>query len=139
MVAVESEPKIFSDAFEKGIVVVTPTTLLATMKIVQSIWRYEKQNKNAERIANEAGKLFDQFVLVLESLSEIGRHIDKAQSSYDETIKRLSTGRGNLVSKIENLEKLGAKTKKQIPSEIKDNSDDFSDNQLLDTDINNDE
>lgn len=134
MVAVESEPKIFSDAFDKGIVVVTPTTLLATMKIVQSIWRYEKQNKNAERIANEAGKLFDQFVLVLESLSEIGKHIEKAQSSYDETVKRLSTGRGNLVNKIENLEKLGAKTKKQIPADIKDASDDFSENYLHDTD-----
>ena len=124
MIAVENDPQIFRDAFDKGIIVVSPTTLLATLRTVQSIWRYEKQNKNAERIANEAGKLFDQFVLVLESMSETGKYIEKAQISYDETVKRLSTGRGNLVSKIENLEKLGAKTKKQIPPDIKDLSDD---------------
>jgi len=134
MLGIENDPAIFRDAFDKGIIVVSPTTLLATLRTVQSIWRYEKQNKNAERIASEAGKLFDQFVLVLESLSEVGRYIDKAHESYDETVKRLSTGRGNLVSKIENLEKLGAKTKKQIPSNMKDLSDDFSDDQLLDAD-----
>jgi len=126
MVAVEADPEIFRDAFDKGIIVVSPTTLLATLRTVQSIWRYEKQNKNAERIATEAGKLFDQFVLVLESLSEIGKHLDKAHSSYDETLKRLSTGRGNLVSRIEGLEKLGARTKKQMPSDIKEISDDYS-------------
>ena len=125
MLGIENDPAIFRDAFDKGIIVVSPTTLLATLRTVQSIWRYEKQNKNAERIASEAGKLFDQFVLVLESLSEVGRHLDKARESHDETVKRLSTGRGNLVSKIENLEKLGAKTKKQIPSEIKELSDDY--------------
>ena len=127
MIAVENDPQVFRDAFDKGIIVVSPTTLLATLRTVQSIWRYEKQNKNAERIATEAGKLFDQFVLVLESLSEVGRHLDKARESHDETLKRLSTGRGNLVSKIENLEKLGAKTKKQIPSELKEQSDDYVD------------
>lgn len=130
MIAVENDPQVFRDAFDKGIIVVSPTTLLATLRTVQSIWRYEKQNKNAERIATEAGKLFDQFVLVLESLSEVGRHLDKARESHDETIKRLSTGRGNLVSKIENLEKLGAKTKKQIPSDIKERSDDYVDDSL---------
>ncbi len=134
MLAIENDSEIFRNAFDKGIIVVSPTTLLATLRTVQSIWRYEKQNKNAERIAGEAGKLFDQFVLVLESLSEIGKHIEKAQLSYDETVKRLSTGRGNLVSKIENLEKLGAKTKKQIPADMKDMSDDFSDELLLDSD-----
>jgi len=127
MIAVESDPQIFRDAFDKGIIVVTPTTLLATLRTVQSIWRYEKQNKNAERIALEAGKLYDQFVLVLESLSEIGRHLEKAQGSYDEAIKRLSAGRGNLVSRVESLERLGARTKKQIPAEYKESADLLSD------------
>jgi len=127
MLGIEKDPQIFRDAFDKGIIVVSPTTLLATLRTVQSIWRYEKQNKNAERIASDAGKLFDQFVLVLESLAEIGRHIERAQLSYDETVKRLSSGRGNLVSKIENLEKLGAKTKKQIPVEMREAGDDASD------------
>jgi len=126
MIAVENDPQIFRDAFDKGIIVVTPATLLATLRTVQSIWRYEKQNKNAERIAAEAGKLYDQFVLVLESLSEIGRYIEKAQYSYDETMKRLSVGRGNLVSRVESLERLGARTKKQIPPELRASIDDFS-------------
>jgi DNA recombination protein RmuC len=130
MLAVENDPEIFRSAFDKGIIVVSPTTLLATLRTVQSIWRYEKQNKNAERIANEAGKLFDQFVLVLESLGETGKHLERAQASHDETLKRLSSGRGNLVGRIENLEKLGAKTKKQIPSEIKELSDDYSEEVL---------
>jgi DNA recombination protein RmuC len=130
MLAVENDPEIFRSAFDKGIIVVSPTTLLATLRTVQSIWRYEKQNRNAERIASEAGKLFDQFVLVLESLSETGKYIEKAQLSYDETVKRLSSGRGNLVGRIENLEKLGAKTKKQIPSEMKEISDDYSEDAL---------
>lgn len=118
MVAVEHEPQLFRDAFDRGIIVVSPTTLLATLRTVQSIWRYEKQNKNAEQIAAEAGKLFDQFVLVTESLSEIGKYIERAQGSYDETIKRLKTGRGNLVGRVEKLQKLGAKTKKQLTPEL---------------------
>jgi len=129
MIAVENDPQIFRDAFDKGIIVVTPATLLATLRTVQSIWRYEKQNKNAERIAAEAGKLYDQFVLVLESLSEIGRHIEKAQGSYDETMKRLSVGRGNLVSRVESLEKLGARTKKQIPAELRGSIENFSESE----------
>jgi len=118
MIAVEHEPSLFQDAFDQGIIVVSPTTLLATLRTVQSIWRYEKQNKNAEQIATEAGKLFDQFVLVTESLSEVGKHIERAQGSYDETVKRLRTGRGNLVGRTEKLQKLGAKTKKQLSAEF---------------------
>ena len=132
MIAVEHDPEIFKNAFDKGIIVVSPTTLLATLRTVQSIWRYEKQNKNAEKMAAEAGKLFDQFVLVLESLSETGRYLDKARFSYDETIKRLSSGRGNMVSRVEGIEKLGARTKKQIPPEFKSvDTDDELPSELL--------
>ena len=124
MVAVEADHSVFQDAFDKGIIVVSPTTLLATLRTVQSIWRYEKQNRNAETIALEAGKLYDQFVLVLESLEEVGVHIERASRSHDAAIKRLSTGRGNLVGRVQRLESLGAKTKKQIPSSLLETDDD---------------
>ncbi len=134
MVALEKEPEIFRDAFDKGTIVVSPTTLLATLRTVQSIWRYEKQNRNAEKIALEAGKLYDQFVLVLESLNDIGRHIERAQGSYDEAVKRLSTGRGNLVGRVQKLEELGAKTKRQMPDEYQDSDESSTNVHTLNTD-----
>lgn len=129
MIAVESDPEIFREAFDKGIVVVSPTTLLATLRTVQSIWRYEKQNRNAEVIAIEAGRLHDQFIQLLESIEVVGSHLDKAKDAYDISIKRISYGRGNLVSKVQQLEKLGAKTKKTLPNSF------ISDNEESDTGI----
>lgn len=129
MIAVESDPEIFREAFDKGIIVVSPTTLLATLRTVQSIWRYEKQNRNAEVIAIEAGRLHDQFIQLLESIEVVGNHLDKARDAYDVSIKRISHGRGNLVSKVQQLEKLGAKTKKTLPNSF------ISDNEESDTGI----
>ena len=114
--AFQHDQSLFAEAFDKGIVIVSPTTLLATLRTVQSIWRYEKQNRNAEKIAQEAGKLFDQFARVGESLEELGKQLQRATHSYDETMKRFSSGRGNLVSRTENLKKLGARTSKQLPA-----------------------
>lgn len=115
MLALQHEPGLFNYAYDKHIVLVSPTTLLATLRTVENIWRYEKQNKNAERIADMAGKLHDQFALVLESLGELGANIERAQEAYVATQKRLSSGRGNLYRRIQELEKLGARTKRQLP------------------------
>jgi DNA recombination protein RmuC len=99
-------------------VIVSPTTLLVTLRTIQTIWRYEYQNRNAEKIAAQAGGIFDQFALVIESLDEVGRNIDKAKDSFDMTHKRISTGRGNLVRRVQQLEELGARTKKKLPSSV---------------------
>ena len=118
MKAIETDPSIFNTAFEKNIILVSPTTLLATLRTVQSIWRYEHQNRNAEKIAQDAGRLYDQFALVLESLQEIGYFLNKTQKSYDQAVKRIQTGRGNLLGRAEKLREMGAKTKKTLPKQF---------------------
>jgi len=118
MAAFNSEPSMFKEAYDKQIIVVSPTTLLATLRTVQTIWRYEHQNQNAEEIARHAGKIHDQFALVLESLQDVGRHIDKAQDAWEKTRGRLSTGRGNLVKRVQDMAKLGARTKRSLPNEM---------------------
>lgn len=119
-VAFQYDQNLFGEAFERGIVIVSPTTLLATLRTVHSIWRYEKQNRNAEKIAQEAGKLFDQFARVGESLDDLGKQIGKAHDSYHETVKRFTTGRGNMVSRVEKLKQLGARASKQLPATFAD-------------------
>ncbi|MEM0952541.1 MAG: DNA recombination protein RmuC [Pseudomonadota bacterium] len=118
MAAFDAEPAMFATAYDKNIIVVSPTTLLATLRTVQTLWRYEHQNRNAEKIAAQAGAIHDQFALVLESLEELGRHIERAQDSWDKTRQRMATGRGNLVKRVTDLEKLGARTKRSIPDAI---------------------
>ncbi len=120
MLALEQDHNLFRDAYDKGIILVSPTTLLATLRTIHNIWRYEDQNRNAEKIASEAGKLYDQLVLVVESLDELGRHIDKSQDAWQQTRKRLVDGRGNLVRKFEDIKKLGARTKRQLPEDLVD-------------------
>lgn len=115
LLAVEHDQSMFREAYDKNIIIVSPTTLLATLRTVESIWRYERQNKNAEEIAKQAGRLHDQFVLVIESLDDMGRQLEKAQQAYEKTYDRFSKGRGNMVNRIASLEKLGAKVKRKIP------------------------
>ncbi|AMX02477.1 DNA recombination protein RmuC [Microbulbifer thermotolerans] len=120
MLAMQADPELFRFAYERQIVLVSPTSLMATLRTVENIWRYEKQNKNAEKIAEEAGKLHDQFAMVLESLDELGGRLRQAQDAYDQTYKRLATGRGNAVKRIDSLRKLGARTRKQIAAELRE-------------------
>ncbi len=115
MSALQAEPALFREAYDKQIVLVSPTTLMATLRTVSNIWRYHKQHKYAEKIAQQAGGLYDQFVLVIESLDDLGSQIIKTQNSYDATRKRLVDGKGNLVKRIEGLRQLGAKTKRTLP------------------------
>ena len=120
--AFESEPELFRKAYEKGVIVVSPSTLLATLKTVQTVWRYEQQNRNAERIAEQAGRLFDQAVLVLESIAEVDKYVSKASESLQQTKARINTNKGNLVSRIGVLSDLGARHKKRIPAEFDDHA-----------------
>ena len=116
--AVENDRDIFREAFDKNIIVVSPTTLLATLKTVHNIWRYEYQNLNALEIAEKAGNLYDQFVLFVQSMDDIGDKLGKATDAYQTARKRLVDGRGNLVGRTENLKKLGAKAKKSLAAKL---------------------
>ncbi len=118
LTAVEFDQDLFREAYQKNIIVVSPTTLLATLRTVESIWRYEKQSKYAAEIARQAGALHDQVCLVVEALHDIGKHLDRAQTAYGNTYNRLAQGRGNLISRTVNLEKLGAKAKKVLPTSV---------------------
>lgn len=116
--AVQQDSDIFTDAFEKNIVIAAPSTLLATLRTIQNIWRFEQQNKNAEEIASKAGALYDKFVNFVADLENIGARIDSAQSAYRDAYNKLSSGRGNLVRRAEGMKKLGAKVSKALPQNL---------------------
>ena len=116
LLALEYDSNLLQYALDRKILLVGPTTLLGTLQIIYNIWRYEYQNRNALVIARHAGALHDQFVLFVESLDDVGKHLDKAQESYTTARKRLTDGRGNLVGRTVKLEKLGAKAKKALPA-----------------------
>ena len=118
MRAMEQDATLFGRAFERNIIMVSPTTLLATLRTIESMWRLERQNRNAEEIARRAGALHDQFARVLESLEDLGRHLERTRAAYDQTLERFARGRGNLVSRVTQLEKLGAKARKALPGTI---------------------
>jgi DNA recombination protein RmuC len=119
LLALRESPQIFDDAFARGVVMVSHTTLMPMLKTVQSLWRTEKQSRNAIEIAETAGKLHDQFVFLLEDLEEVGKHIEKTQGAYNSARKRISSGRGNLLGWVSKLDALGAKAKKELPTSAK--------------------
>lgn len=112
-VALQQEPQLYNVAFEKNIVIVTPSTLLATLRTIDSIWQNDRQHKNAVDIAKQAGRLYDQFRNLLEDLEKIGKQLNTVQSTYSSSITKL-TGKGNLITRVERLKTLGAKASKQI-------------------------
>jgi DNA recombination protein RmuC len=116
--ALQQDGALFGDAFEHNVVLVSSSTLLITLRAIESVWRRQKQTLNALEIARQAGNLHDQFVLFVESLQEIGQRIDQARASYEQALSRLSTGRGNLVKRTMDLQKLGARAEKQIAPAI---------------------
>ena len=105
-------PALYSDAFEKNIIIVTPTTLLAVMKTIDSMWQNEKQKANAIEIATQAGRLYDSFVNLTDELVKVGNQIGTVQKSYESAMVKL-TGKGNLIKRVENLKSLGAKASKE--------------------------
>ncbi len=116
-VAIQNDPALSQFAFEKNIVFVSPTMLLTTLKLAQNLWRLDQQNKNAVEIAAKAGALYDKFANFVGDLEEIGRKIDSSKKSFDKAHNKLSSGKGNLINKVEDLKKLGAKTSKKIGDE----------------------
>ncbi len=120
LLAFEHDPELFNEAFRNEILLVGPSTLMATLQIIYNIWRHEYQNRNALEIATEAGKLHDQFVLFADALEKTGVQLKKAMDSYETTRKRLVAGRGNLVSRTLKLQDLGARAKKKMPVNLLD-------------------
>jgi DNA recombination protein RmuC len=113
---------LFYDAFEKNIVIVSPSTLLATLRTISSIWKQEKQNRNALEIAKKGGELYDKLSGFVDDLIEVGTRMKKANESYEGAMKKLSEGRGNIISRAENLKIMGAKATKTIDPRIVDRS-----------------
>lgn len=116
-VAINHDNNLYNWAFEKNIVIVTPSTLLATLRTVDSMWTNEKQQQNAIEIARQAGALYDSFTNLTDELIKVGKQIGTVQGSYENAMKKL-TGKGNLVKRVENLKKLGAKASKHIDDKL---------------------
>mgnify|MGYP003665281750 FL=1 len=117
-VALNSDNHLYNKAFEKNIVIVTPSTLLATLRTIDSMWNNEKQQRNALEIAKQAGALYDKFQGLLTDLVSIGKRIDDSKKEYSSAMNKLFDGRGNLINSVEKLKKMGAKAKKAIPEKI---------------------
>lgn len=116
--ALQHDHDIFTDAFDKNIVLVTTSTLLATLRTVAGVWRQEDQKRNVLRIAEESGKLYDKFVGFVDDLKTIGKHIESSQSAYGLAMNKLTEGKGNLIRRVEILKELGAKTSKTIDDSL---------------------
>lgn len=116
--AMAHDQKIFTDAFERRIVIVSPTTLMMTLRIIHNVWRYEKQNRNAQEIAGRAGALYDKLRGFVEDMEALGRQLQNAENAYQAAFAKLSTGRGNLLRQAESLRELGAPVKKPLPESL---------------------
>ena len=120
MLALNEDKNLYLNALEKNIVLVSASTLLATLSTVASIWKQEDQKRNALEIAKEGGLLYDKFEGFVQDLIKVGKSIKSSKESYEDAMSKLTEGRGNIIKKIENLKDLGAKTKKSIPQNIID-------------------
>jgi len=129
--AVQSDASLFSDAFEQNIVIVSPSTLLATLRTISSIWRQEKQNKNALEIAKQSGEMLDKFAAFVDDLISVGKGLVSTKDNYDKAMNKLMEGRGNLISRSEKIKNLGAKTSKSLPPNILNRAADDDENNLI--------
>lgn len=122
--AVQHDGELFSDAYDKNIVIVSPATLIATLRTIANIWKNEYQNRNALEIARQGGNLYDKFVAFTEDLKNVGRHMDASQKVYVEAMKKLVDGSGNLVNRAQKIKDLGAKTSKQMDQKLIERAED---------------
>ena len=118
--AFQADERLFTDAFEHKIIVVTPTTLLATLRTIENIWRYERQNENARAIAEKAGIVYDKIRGFVEELDKLGKQLSTVHSTYDGVMNKLTHGNGNLIRQASSFVDLGVKVKKSFPKNISD-------------------
>ncbi len=133
--ALNEDTSLYNKAFEKNIVIVTPSTLLATLRTIDSMWTNQKQQENALEIARQAGALYDKFEGFVTDLVKIGKKMDEAKVEYQGAMNKLVDGKGNLITSVEKLKKMGAKAKKSLPENIINRAN-SSDNSLTESEIN---
>ena len=117
-IAVNEDNSLYNKAFEQNIIIVTPSTLLATLRTIDTMWSNEKQQRNAMEIARQAGALYDKFVGFMGDLTQVGKKMDDAKGEYKNAMNKLFDGRGNIITSIEKLRTMGAKAKKVLPEPI---------------------
>ena len=132
--ALNEDTTLYNKAFEKNIIIVTPSTLLATLRTIDSMWSNQKHQENAWEIARQAGALYDKFEGLVGDLLTVGKKMDEGKKAYEESMKKLSTGNGNLITSVEKLKKMGARAKKTLPENIlkRAESEDNASNDLPD-------
>ena len=120
LAALNADKDLWESAYKRHIVIISPTHLISVLKLMYQLWMRDKQTKNALKIADETGKLYDKVVGFVANLEEVGRELDNAQKAYEKAFNQLSTGRGNILSKVEGIRELGVKTTKRLKIEIDD-------------------
>ncbi|KAF2342521.1 DNA recombination protein RmuC [Flavobacterium tistrianum] len=130
-VALNEDPTLYTKAFDRNIVIVTPSTLLATLRTIDSMWTNQKQQENALEIARQAGALYDKFEGFVNDLVRIGNKIKDTKTEYESAMNKLVDGKGNLISSVERLKKMGAKAKKSLPDNIIARAINSDENELL--------
>lgn len=123
MLAFQQDDRLFNEAFANQIIIVTPTTLLATLRTIENIWRYERQNENAERITAKAGAVYNKLRSFLEDFEKVGQQLHAAHKSYDDAMNKLTLGRGNLIRQAESFVELGVKVNKNLPKTFTDQAE----------------
>lgn len=121
--ALNEDSTLYNRAFEKNIIIVTPSTLLATLRTIDSMWTNQKQQEHAYEIARQAGALYDKFEGFVTDLIKVGKRIDDSRNDYQSAMNKLTDGKGNLISSVERLKKMGAKAKKQLPENLLNKAD----------------
>ena len=116
--AMQHDQRLFTEAFDRRIVIVSPTTLMMTLRIIHNVWRFEKQNRNAQEIAKRAGALYDKLRLLIEDMDLLGKQLGTAERTYQSAYGKLASGKGNLVRQVEQFRELGAQVKKPLPKKL---------------------
>ena len=121
--AIRADENLFQLAIEQQVLVTTPTTLLTSLNIIRQLWRFEDQNKHTAKLADQASKVYNQLRLFLESMESLGTQLDKSRSTYDTAMRQFISGKGNLVKRVEDFQKLGVSVKKELPRELVEKAD----------------
>ena len=139
LTAVQGDAQLWNYAYKKHVILLSPTNLIAYLKLISDVWKRDTHNKNAAEIARQAGALYDKFDGFVVDLLKIGKKMDDAKGDYENAMKKLSTGRGNLVGSVQRLKQLGARTTKHLPESLLERANDDSETSLLEEPANNEE
>lgn len=123
LIAIQKDPELWHYAYKKRVLIIGPTNLIAALKMIESLWRQEYQTKNVQEIARQVGAMYDKFVGFVEDLLKIGNKLKDTQKSYEDSMNKLTSGKGNLIKRVEDIKTLGVKTAKEIPEKLLDRAE----------------